>query len=101
MNDRRESGLDRVIREGSPEGEVLFEHKPELKERVRQETVQTRKKQFCVQAAVNLKVGCSPGQGGSQCDWSFSEREGGGRQGSGSQSLRACRSRYRGRFHSV
>lgn len=101
MNDRRESGLDRVIREGSPEGEVLFEHKPELKERVRQETVQTRKKQFCVQAAVNLKVGCSPGQGGSQCDWSFSEREGGGRQGSGSQSLRARRSQYRGRFHSV
>lgn len=32
MNDRRESGLDRVIREGFPEEEVLFEHKPESKE---------------------------------------------------------------------
>ena len=65
-----------MIREGSPEEEVLFQHKPELKERVRQETVQTRKKQFYVQAAANLKVGCSPGQAGSRCDWTLLSKMG-------------------------
>lgn len=73
------SVLDRVIREGSPEEEVLFQHKPESKERVRQETVQTRKKQFYVQATAKLKVGCSPGQGGSRCDLSLSKRGAGGK----------------------
>ena len=46
-----------MIREGSPEEEVLFQHKPESKDRVKQETVQSRKKQFCVQATAKLKVG--------------------------------------------
>lgn len=48
---------NRVIRGGSPEQEVLSQHKPELKETVKQETVQSRKKQFCVQATAKLKVG--------------------------------------------
>lgn len=46
-----------MIREGSPEEEVLFQHKPESKDRVKQETVQSRKKHFCVQATAKLKVG--------------------------------------------